>query len=243
MVSSIVPGAAGASALGVDQRFARSAPLPQRRDDAVQGDRVELSGASIAAARASVRDGIAQVQEALAVGHEAQAMLVKVQGAARGGSQADLAEALSSFAQRLEAALDRGAKIVAGEALTVQAEPGAAPVMIDGVDLRLKDDPSADDVISIPAEADAADPGLPAAAQKSLEKLQEAMSRLLESVRALEAHQGFLGAAETAAGVRSDLDADTARLLALQVRQGLEAAGSAPIANVEPQAVLSLFRA
>ena len=33
-----------------------------------------------------------------------------------------------------------------------------------------------------------------------------------------------------------------ARLLALQVRQGLESAG-APIANVEPQAVLSLFRA
>jgi hypothetical protein len=87
------------------------------------------------------------------------------------------------------------------------------------------------------------DEGLPTAVQKSLEKLQEAMTRLLDAMRALEAHQGFLGAAEGAANVRSDLDADSARLLALQVRQGLEAAGSASIANVEPQAVLSLFRA
>jgi hypothetical protein len=43
--------------------------------------------------------------------------------------------------------------------------------------------------------------------------------------------------------VRTDLDADGARLMALQVRQGLEAAGAGAIANVEPQAVLSLFRA
>jgi hypothetical protein len=43
--------------------------------------------------------------------------------------------------------------------------------------------------------------------------------------------------------VRHDLDADGARLLALQVRQGLEGVGSAPIANADPQSVLSLFRA
>ena len=68
------------------------------------------------------------------------------------------------------------------------------------------------------------------------------MTRLLDSVRALEAHQGFLGAAE-AANVRGDLDADTARLLALQVRQGLEKTGGVAIANAEPQAVLALFKA
>jgi hypothetical protein len=61
-------------------------------------------------------------------------------------------------------------------------------------------------------------------------------------MRSLEAHQGFLGAAE-AASVRSDLDADSARLMALQVRQGLESANNLAIANTEPQAVLSLFRA
>jgi hypothetical protein len=164
-------------------------------------------------------------------------MLVKVQALAReGGGQADLAAVLAGYAQRVEAALADGVRIIAGESIAVQAEPNAAPVTIAGVDLRL-DGGS----ISIPASARADDPALAQAAQRSLETLQEAMSRLLDSARALEAHQGFLSAAVGATGVRHDLDTDGARLLALQVRQGLEGAG-APIANVEPQAVLSLFR-
>lgn len=243
MVSSILPGTTGATTLGVDQRFTRPTPLAPRRDEAVQGDRVELSGAALAASRESVRNGIAQIQEALALGHDAQAMLVQVQAAAKSGSQADLSSALSAFADRLEAAMARGAKLVAGEQVQVQAEPGGAPVVIDGVDLTVKANPSAEDVISVSADARADDAALPQAVQRSMEKLQEAMSRLLESVRALEAHQGFLGAVEGAANVRGDLDADSARLLALQVRQGLEASGASAIANVEPQAVLSLFRA
>lgn len=238
MVSSIVPGAAGANALGAENRFSRPAQTPERREQAQQGDRVELSGAALAGARESVRAGITQVQEALALGHEAMSMLLKVQAVARGeGSQADLDAVLSNFAQRLEAALERGSGLAVGEQLAVQAEPGAAPVVIDGADLRL-----GGGVISVSADASASDPALPIAAQRSLDNLQEAMGRLLESVRALEAHQGFLGAVE-GAGVRTDIDTDGARLLALQVRQGLEAAGAAPIANVEPQAVLSLFRA
>jgi hypothetical protein len=115
-------------------------------------------------------------------------------------------------------------------------------VQIDGVDLTLKSDPDGDDVIGVSSQAQANDPGLPQSVQRSMEKLQDAMGRLLESVRALEAHQGFLGAVEGVANVSNDLDADGARLLALQVRQGLEASGASAIANVEPQAVLSLFR-
>lgn len=240
MVTSIVPGAAGVSTLGVDTRFVRGAP--ERRDSAAQnaaGDRVELSGAALAGARESVRAGIAQVQEALSLGHEAMSMLLKAQAVARGeGSQADLDAALSSFAQRLEAAVARGPHLAAGNELAVQAEPGSAPVVIDGVDMSL-----GGEVVSVAADASAEDPALAQEAQRSLDKLQDAMSRLMDSMRALEAHQGFLGAVEKAANVRSDLDADGARLLALQVRQGLEAAGAAPIANVEPQAVLTLFKA
>lgn len=247
MVSSIRPGAAGANALGVDTRFARPAtPTPRRDELAPGGDRVEISAQSWSSARESVRQGLAQVHLALAVGHDAQGMLLKVQDMARnGGSQEDLDAVLSAFASRLEAAIAQGGRILAGEDVTVDAEPGGAPVSVAGVDLRLKDKPAWGDVIAVPADADASAPAaLGRAAQKSLDALQGAMERLLEAARALEAHQGFLGAMEGAAsaGVRSDLDADTARLLALQVRQGLEAAG-APIANVEPQAVLSLFRA
>lgn len=233
MVSSIVPGASGSHTLGVDNRYARPAQ-PQRRDDAVQGDRVELSGAAIAGARESVRAGMAQVHEALAAGHDAQAMLVKAQAQAKAGDQAGLADTLAAFAQRIDAAIGRGAFVLAGQDLAVQAEPGAGAVTIPGVDLRV-----GGEVLSIGADA-AADEATLQAAQKSMENLQEAMGRLVDAARSLEAHQGFLGAAE--AGARGDFDADGARLLALQVRQGLEAAGGLNIANAEPQAVLSLFR-
>jgi hypothetical protein len=241
MVSSIVPGATGAGALGVDGRYTRNAPGAQRREDAQHADRVELTGAALAAARESVRAGIAQVQEALALGREAQAMLVKVQAAARTGAQSDMDAVLAAFSERIDAAIAGGARLAAGEQATVQAEPGSAPVTIEGMDLRLKDEPTLADVISVSLRAQADGPGLAQAAQRSLEKLQDAMSRLVESVRALEAHQGFLDAAEGAAAVRGDLDADSARLMALQVRQGLQGAGA--IANVEPQAVLALFKA
>jgi hypothetical protein len=248
MVSSIVPGAAGAGALGVDPRFQRNAAngAGAKREDAAPGDRVEVSGASLAMSRESVRAAVNQVHQALAIGHDAQGVLVKVQSLARAGghgAQGELEATLAAFGARVESALASGALLVAGEDVAVQAEPGGAPVTISGVDLRLKDAPAFGDLIKVPADARIGDQGLAQAAQRSLDALQEAMARLLESARALEAHQGFLGAAEGAGGVRNDLDADGARLLALQVRQGLEAAGARPIANVEPQAVLALFRA
>lgn len=234
MVSSIVPGASGSHTLGVDTRYTRPTQ-PQRRDDAAHGDTVELSGAAITAARESVRAGMAQVHEALAAGHEAQAMLVKAQAMAKSGDQAGLTDLLAAFEQRIDSAIGRGAIVLAGDDVAVQAEPGAAPVNVHGVNLRL-----GGDVLLLSSEAKA-DQSTIAQAQKSMETLQEAMGRLVDSARALEAHQGFLGAAE--AGARGDFDADGARLLALQVRQGLEAAGGVSIANAEPQAVLSLFRA
>jgi hypothetical protein len=244
MVSSILPGTTGAGALGVDTRFTRGAtPAPRRDEAAISGDRVEIGAQSWSAARESVRDALAQAHIALAIGHDAQGTLLKVQELARtGGSQQDLDALLSGFSSRLETAIAQGGRILTGEDIVVEAEPGGAPVSVHGVDLRLKDEPGWNDVIAVPADADASAPAaLGRAAQKSLDALQGAMERLLEAARALEAHQGFLGAMEGTASVRSDLDADSARLMALQVRQGLETAG-APIANVEPSAVLTLFR-
>ena len=244
MVSSIVPGATSAGALGIDTRYARAQhSAAEQRETPANADRVELSAASLASARESVREGVAQLQEALALGREAMSMLLKAQDVARGdGSQPDLDAALEAFSERIEAAVARGSRLAVGENIAVHAEPGAPPVVIDGVDLRLKASPAASDVISVPAHA-RADAALAEAAQRSLDRVQEAMSELLDSMRSLEAHQGFLGAVENAAGVRRDLDTDGARLLALQVRQGLETSGAPAIANVEPQAVLALFRA
>ena len=249
MVSSIVPGnvSGAAGAPGANAQFQRAASNgAARREDAALGDRVELSAASLAAVRDSVRAAVTQVQQAVALGHEAQAMLVEVQSIARnGGEQGALDAVLQAFTRRVEGAMAQGARLVAGEDVSVQAEPGGAPLTISGADLRLKDAPSYGDILSVSATADAADRGLPQAAQRSLDALQTAMGKLLDSARALEAHQGFLGAVEDAlvGSVRNDLDAEGARLTALQVRQGLEGAGVRPIANAEPQAVLALFRA
>lgn len=241
MVSSIVPGAGNLGALGVDARL-QQGRTAQRREDAAQAnsDRVELSTSALTAARESIRASVTQVHEALAAGHDAQTLLVKVQSFARAGDQAGLTEALQGFMQRIEAAISRGATLLSGESLAVEAEPGASPVALPGVDLTLKGQPSADDLIQVSADANAADAGLSQAAQKSLENLQDAMNRLVEAARTLGAHQGFLGVAASAQG---DISTDGARLLALQVRQGLEAIGAASIANAEPKAVLSLFRA
>ena len=249
MVSNIVPGATGANALGADHRFPRSSNTAQRPQNtpAAAGDQVEVSSASLAAVRESVRNAIAQLREALAVGQEAQAMLVRAQALARAGgenAQNELDALLSGYSGRVDDAAAQGAALVTGADVSVLAEPGAAPFTAPGVDLRLKAEPGEGDILLISSNAQIDDPNLPQQVLGSLENLQAAMARLMEVSNSLEAHQGFIGAAEgaVAAGVRHDLDAEGARLLALQVRQGLEAAGSPSIANAEPQAVLALFR-
>jgi hypothetical protein len=233
MVTSIVPGA------GADTRYARPAPqAPARRGDE-GGDSVELASASISAARDSVREGLMQVRQALSLGQDAQAMLVQVQALVRSrGTQADLDALLADYRQRVEAVLADGVGAAAGDDISIRAEPDGAPISLAGVDLRLGQDEGAVNLGASP-RVDAA--SLAQTAQRSLETVQDAMSRLLESARGLEAHQGFLGAAAGAAGARHDLEADSARLLALHLRQALEGAVS-PIANVEPRGVLSLFR-
>jgi hypothetical protein len=244
MVSSIVPGAVGAGALGVDARLSRApAQTQQANADAAKNDRVEVGGAaSWAAARDSVRAGLEQVHQALAAGHEAQSMLVQAQALARGdGEQSDLAQLMRAYAERLDAILGQGGGVAAGEDIAVHAEPGAPPVVVQGVDLRLKETPGEGDVIAVSANARLDDPAFASAVQRSMDTLQGAMEKLFAAARALEAHQGFLGAAEVANAANVDLDADGARLLALQVSQGL--AGGGAIANVEPQAVLALFKA
>lgn len=239
MVTSIVPGTTGAGALAVDNRFARHSGQNLQAHESAPGDRVHVSGAALTLARQSVERALAEAHETLALGRDAQALLVKVQDLTQaGGSQTDLDTLLQAYKQRLDTAQTQGLTLANGAALHVQAEPGAAPVIIAGADLRL-----GGDLIAVGEGAKASDPDLAAAAQRSLESLQEAMTQLADNTRALEAHRGFLGALETVSGVRADLDADGARLMALQVRQGLEQAGAAAIANAEPQAVLSLFRA
>ncbi len=243
MVSGI--NSTGVGALGVDPRLQRTAAnvnTPRNESVAASGDRVEIGDAAAwAAARESVRNGLAQIASVLEIGDEAQGFLTKIQDLARayeedpGAAEAELRTTISQFADRVKAAIQEGVRALTGETISVQAEPGSAPLAIDGLNLQVPggvfafdENTSAEDIAS--------------AVQKSRELLQGGLTRLLDSARALEAHQGFLSAASAAGGVRGDLNADSARLLALQVRQGLEGLQGGAIANAEPQAVLALFR-
>jgi hypothetical protein len=242
MVSNINPSTSGATTtLGAEQRYLRAKPpTPQAGEAAPRADRVEIGDAAAwSAARESVRQGLAQLGSALAAGRDVIDLLTQVQTIADSApddpaaAQSKLDDTLAKLSQRIDEALASGARVLAGENLEIQAEPGAAAVTVAGTSLNF----------DIPATVD--DPeALSTAAARARDAVQGAMERFFEAARALNAHQGFLGALEGAAtaGVRSDLDADAARLMALNVRQGLEASGGASIANVEPQAVLSLFR-
>ncbi|MFT3727335.1 MAG: hypothetical protein QM759_05900 [Terricaulis sp.] len=241
MVSSIVPGTAGANTLGVDTRFKHHHTAGTQTNDnsASGGDRVDVSGpAAWAAARDSVTNGLAQLDAAMSAGRDAQNMLLAAQSA---GSQADLDGLLQNYSAGVSDAIAGGAVLVGGGSISVQAEPGAAPLAISGGNLQLGADGS---VLSLASDAQLSDPAFQGQVQGSLDAVQSMMTRYSDAARGLQAHQGFLGAVnDVNANVRTDLDADGARLLALQVRQGLDGAGVGAIANADPQAVLSLFRA
>jgi hypothetical protein len=238
MVSSIVPGATGAGALGVDPRLTRSASKGGTisEDKSASQDRVELSGAAaLAASRESVANGLAQVQQALSVARDAQSLLLKVQD--QSANKADVGAALDDYAASFATAAQNNL-LVQGQNLSISAEPGSQPLTIAGADLSL-----GGSILGVSGDATAGDDALSIAAQSSLDRLQNVMENFTDASNALLAHQGFLGVAQNSISGVTDLNADSARLLALQVRQGLEASNGRAIANVEPQAVLALFRA
>jgi hypothetical protein len=245
MVSSIVPGVTGAGALGLEPRLVRGDAAAADKPDtpAWPGDAVQIgSGAQWANVRESVNSALTQIDLALKTGQDALSLAAKIRDAssAEPPDQDTVDTLLSQLDDTLNSAVSSGARLLAGEDLQVQAEPGAPTVRVAGFDGQLQDGPGS--VFAFARDAQAG-PDLAKAADASIAALQSNLTRLAGAARTLSAHQSFLGAAANVDGVRNDLDADGARLLALQVRQGLDAAGGGAIANVEPQSVLSLFRA
>lgn len=245
MVNSVAPGALGVNIAGVVAGEARAARPTFDADASVETktDSVTLSKAPLVSARESVREALRQVELARDLARDAHALVATAQNAARGEiSQADLDAALAAYERKFALARADGGALIAGQDVVVQAEPGAAALVIGGADLELAADPAETAVIQVSRGASVAEESLSEAAQRTLDRLQAVTARLGESAKALAAHEQFLGAAEAALGARGDLNADSARLLALQVRQGLEQSPGVAIANVEPQSVLALFR-
>lgn len=168
------------------------------------------------AARASIGAGLAALDTALAAGREAADALSRLSNGADDESSARLAALL-------EDAVLAGNALLKGGALRVSLEPGAPPIEIEGIDLAAL--VRGDD----PAEAAA--------------HVQEGLERWRAAAQRLSAHDGFLAAIEqsVSAHVRTDLNADGARLLALQVRQDLSLSGAA-LSSGGAESVLGLFR-
>jgi hypothetical protein len=243
-------GAAGLASLGADNRNRPTLSLLNAQSDS-SADQVNLGDAALwSAAAASVREGLSQLDKTLDAGQGMETLLRNLQDAAKAygddpsAGRGDIDKALVALQSAASEAEANGARLVRGQTLSVNAEPGAAPISIPGLDLRVRNAPGQDDLIQVSGSGDVDAARLEAQAKASLDNLRAQLSRLADARGALDQHSGLLGAAEGSLtpGVRSDLDAESARLLALQVRQGLDQAGIASIVNVEPQAVLSLFR-
>ncbi|MES1201037.1 MAG: hypothetical protein ABUS57_06265 [Pseudomonadota bacterium] len=240
MVSSITPGTTGGLAqLGVDPRFTQQRHRTAANDSGAgaQTDQVQLSDAATWRAVAeSVGVGLDQVRDTLSLGDEAKDFLAQVQalsGSDAPDAQEQLKETVQAFAARVNDAVKGGLVLAAGQDLSVQGEPGASPFNIAGLDLR-----PGGSVISIGEDAQVS-PALGEAARTSRAALNSGLDRLSDAARSLTAHQGFLSAVSFN-GVRTDLDADSARLLALQVKQGLSSLAGG--VSGDPAGVLALFK-
>jgi len=198
------------------------------------------------AARESVRLALADLDLSLAAGKSVTTLAAQLGEAARAEDATTFKTLLTELQDSVAAAVKSGANVAAGGTLRVQFEADAPPFEITGVDLRLKADASERAALRLTEGANAETPADAAAAARdadeTLARVQAELTRLRAAAQRLENHDGFLAAAEgaLASGVRTDLDAETARLLALQVRQGLSASNGA-IASANPDSVLGLF--
>lgn len=243
MIATVTPSSL--TGLGLDPRAARDAvrtPEPQGQQQRVIQDQVSVAEAALSwrSARESVRQALADLDLSLAAGRDAANLVGQIAEAARSGDDEAVQSLLTQLGDTVNGAISAGAAALTGAPLRVQMERDVPPFEVAGLDLRLKD--QAGDALLLTRNADAS-PATVNAAEDSLTRIQFGLDRMRGAAQRLETHDGFLAAAEAAAagGVRGDLDAESARLLALQVRQGLSESG-ASIASARPDSVLGLFK-
>lgn len=253
MVATINPASVPASVAGLAQSGAL-APREQRdigRQDSAsplpQYDSVSVGEAALSwrAARESVRQGLSDLDLSVSVARDAAKLVAEIGEAAHAGDDVAVQAALSELDGMVKAGIAAGGAALTGASVRVQTERDVVPFEIEGLDLRVKE--SADDAMRLTRSTNAGDAEAGAAAvrdaEESLVRIQAGLDRLRAAAQRLEVHDGFLATAEGAVsgGLRSDLTAESARLLALQVRQGLSES-SASIASARPDSVLGLFR-
>lgn len=256
MVTSVqsVPFAATATPTAAPANSNRAVSNEAARSTgSAQTDRIDAAyRGDVTGSQTALDDATAKLDLALAIGRQAAGLLTKLRDAARSaiGGDTDKASANANFTALLQqysgvvnGAIDSGADLLAGQSLTVAIDPEAAPVTVPGYDLRLKGQPGAEDVLKLSLVTDLSDPTAVARdADASLARLDTALGRLSGASQRLGSHASFLSALDSAVGANvTDLDAEGARLTALQVRQTLTGFNAA-IANSSPSNLLTLFR-
>jgi flagellin len=212
---------------------------------AAQRETTDARGA-IDLAVATARDGRSLLADARDIA--ARAAAPDTPDAARQAQDVAFRDLIQQFGRLIDQAIRDGSTLLEGKELAIAADPELTQsASVDGLDLRLATRPSGADVVQIGAGASVADP---ASAADSVRRLDETVRRIDDGVRRLSdageglgGHERILSALSTALRetLSVDLTADGARLMALQVRQGLSGV-SESIANVRPDGLLAHFR-
>jgi len=166
-------------------------------------------------ALSSMQEGLANAATALdvALRFGKQAFAELTTGEARSPAQ------LADFAAQLRAADALSGGLLTGGSLNVRTSPEGGTVEIEGVDVR-----------ALGADAE------------SVKTLSAALARFASAADKLTAHARLAATTLNGLqGVSTDLDADQARLTALDAAQGLRGVSPA-IANASPLSLLAFFQ-
>lgn len=161
----------------------------------------------------------------------------------RQGLNTDYRSLLGQIQAAVQSAGFDGVNLVDGStaaAARFSIGPDGATASLSGQDLSL-----GGAVVTVASTSSIGTPSAAAAAlsdiTQSLSNLKAALDQLTAQADSITAHGGLLAQAAGQGGGGSNLDADGARLQALQIQQQL-AGSDVSIANQAPQLVLALFR-
>jgi hypothetical protein len=211
--------------------------VPARQDKAVaERGVIDTAPDTWRGAREAARSGLASLSVSAAAGREASALLDQIAAAAEAGRGDEVASLVERLRIGVQSAISGGANLLSGQALRIDGEGGGATV--EGLDLRFVPPPEGALETAEGARA------VGAAASQVARDARSFVSQWEGAYRRLSAHEGVLAAAAKFGEglIAQDLDADGARLMALQVRQGLAEANGLAIANSDPSSILALFK-
>ena len=234
MASSISPlgSSPGLASVGLAQPQRSRAEGEER--SAAPAPAVETEIPSWRGARDAARSGQATLALSAAAARQLAGRLDEIAAAARDGRAEDAASLSAEAKDQVAVAIQAGATLVGGQSLRL--ELGGQPLVIDGADLQFEAPPRG--LLSAPGIADT----LASAATQAAAQARDLATQWDKAAQRVSAHEGVLAAADKLGqGAARDLDADGARLMALQVRQSMADSGLA-IANSDPQAILALFK-